>query len=1196
MGIETAFVRIERTRQVLREISFSDLLALAALLGGGDAALLVRDGRGCWCLGVHQLSGTLGEEALRSLEGLGERIPLEFLQLWEDAPEIWLCIARKPVLPEGVEPILALCREKIRDALEMSSVEPIGLSGTRDRLRLRVQRLAESGEIAFFRWDGESRLLRGDHRFAAIFGISVSVAARGVPLSVVTKMIHHDDRAIFLDELQEGLRNVGRYEQRIRILSAGVEGAAPAVRHLLVRGWKENTSVDPVLRCSGLIIDVSAASVTEEALRSSEAFTRLLLSSSSDCFQVLDQDGTMRFISEGGVRALELNSPIILHGRPWIELWRGRGRKQAADALAQAYAGRMARFQGYADTMQGHRRFWDVCVTPIANEETGRIERILVTSRDMTQVNQAAERLQLALDAGAIAGTWMWDDTAGLVTGDSRLALTLGIDVIALEKGVSPDLIYDALDVRDREQVSDAINRTQAQGGPCRFEFRIPRDDGAHWFEASGYCDLMEDGGAFRFLGIISDIDVRKRQSLRQAALVELGDGLRSLHEPQDMAKLAARILCRELGKVWTGYADVSPDGNIASVLVDCCSAPGMHFIKGDHPLQDYQLILQRGQTVAISDVQKDPAASRGRDMLAGLGIRAVLNVPLFKFGRLVGVMMVHFGAPHVWSEEEIVFTHAMADRTHAAMRQARTQKQLRQLNELLEAKVVQRTRERDRLWSIASDLFAIIDSNGCYTSLSPSWQKGLGYRVDDLVGVSLDTLCHADDQSAVLDAFRSLEEGASSISLDIRMHHHDGSMRLYNWLYINESGECYAIGRDMTERAELEEQLRQSQKMEAVGQLTGGLAHDFNNLLAGIGGGLELLSVRIGQGRTTGLERYINAAQEAVQRAASLTHRLLAFSRRQTLDPRPTDVNDLIESLAGLLRGTAGPAINLVIDLETGPWLTRVDANQLENAVLNLCINARDAMPEGGRMWVRARNRTLGRAEAMEADLPAGDYVLVAVEDTGRGMTPDTAARAFDPFFTTKPIGQGTGLGLSMIYGFARQSGGHVRIASVPGEGTLVRMWLPRYVTATTDLEPPKVAASRTVRMDGVSLKGVHVLVVDDEAALRMVVRDVVEDLGGTVRSAESGPAALRMLEQDRNLQPDVLVTDIGMPGGLNGRQLAQRLRGRWPRLRILFITGYAEQGVLEDSVSEDHTAILVKPFGLEALGRKLAALMDDG
>ena len=390
----------------------------------------------------------------------------------------------------------------------------------------------------------------------------------------------------------------------------------------------------------------------------------------------------------------------------------------------------------------------------------------------------------------------------------------------------------------------------------------------------------------------------------------------------------------------------------------------------------------------------------------------------------------------------------------------------------------------------------------------------------------------------------------------------------------------------EIAERERIEEALRQSQKMEAVGQLTGGLAHDFNNLLTGVTGSLELLQTRIAQGRMEDVDRYVNAAQGAAKRAGALTQRLLAFSRRQTLDPRPTNVNRLVAGMEELVRRTVGPGITVATAAAGGLWLTLVDQGQLENALLNLCINARDAMPDGGRITIETANKRLDERAARERELPAGQYVSLCISDTGAGMTPEVIARAFDPFFTTKPIGQGTGLGLSMIYGFARQSGGQVRIASEVGQGTTLCLYLPRHFGAedVVDMPPDLTEAPRAGR-------GETVLVVDDEPTVRMLVTEVLEDLGYTAIEAADGVAGLRVLQSDARI--DLLVTDVGLPGGLNGRQVADAARVARPDLKVLFITGYAETAVLSHAHLDPGMHVLTKPFAMETLASRIKELI---
>lgn len=392
---------------------------------------------------------------------------------------------------------------------------------------------------------------------------------------------------------------------------------------------------------------------------------------------------------------------------------------------------------------------------------------------------------------------------------------------------------------------------------------------------------------------------------------------------------------------------------------------------------------------------------------------------------------------------------------------------------------------------------------------------------------------------------------------------------------------------REQERLKQAEEALRQAQKMEAVGQLTGGIAHDFNNLLTGINGSLELLRARLSQGRFDGIDRYAAAAQDASRRAASLTHRLLAFSRRQTLDPKPVDVNRLVAGMEELIRRSVGPHITVEVVTAIGLWSTFIDAPQLESALLNLCVNARDAMPLGGRITIETANKWIDEREARVRDLSPGQYLSLCVTDTGTGMTPEVMSRAFDPFFTTKPLGQGTGLGLSMVYGFVRQSGGQVRIYSELEQGTTLCLYLPRHYQAAEepqvlDAESPGACAPAVCR----------VMIVDDEPTIRMLVSEVLEERGYAVIEAVDGASALRILEGDKPV--DLLVTDVGLPGGMNGRQLADAARRLRPELKVLFITGYAENAVIGNGHLEPGMWIMTKPFAMEAFASRIYEMLE--
>jgi len=386
-----------------------------------------------------------------------------------------------------------------------------------------------------------------------------------------------------------------------------------------------------------------------------------------------------------------------------------------------------------------------------------------------------------------------------------------------------------------------------------------------------------------------------------------------------------------------------------------------------------------------------------------------------------------------------------------------------------------------------------------------------------------------------------------------------------------------------MAAREASEAALRQSQKMEAIGQLTGGIAHDFNNMLTGILSALDIVRMRLDMGRVDDLERFLDTATASSQRAAALTQRLLAFSRRQSLDARTVELNALVGSMQHLLRSTLGETVRIRTEVADQPLHAALDTNQFESALLNLAINARDAMPNGGELVLRAFPLRL--AEGERAAVPAGQYAVVAVSDTGTGMPPEVVERAFEPFFTTKPIGKGTGLGMSMVYGFMQQSGGHIAIDSKPGHGTTISLFIPQ-VDEGSDLEAPQ-APSAVALGDGQSI-----LVVEDDPQVRMLVTVVLEDLGYAVEVVGDADGALPILASSRRI--DLLVTDVGLPG-LNGRQLAEIARQSRPALPVLFMTGYAEKAQERSAFLESGMSMIAKPFLLDAFSDAVRGAMAE-
>ncbi|GKT24500.1 PAS domain-containing protein [Acidovorax sp. SUPP3334] len=595
---------------------------------------------------------------------------------------------------------------------------------------------------------------------------------------------------------------------------------------------------------------------------------------------------------------------------------------------------------------------------------------------------------------------------------------------------------------------------------------------------------IRDGGGAVTGI-FVEGVDITDRMAAetRREALARFSDQLRSLDSVDGICLAAAETLGRTLKVSRAGYGAVDAAAQTVQVHHDWM-APGCDPLADVMHLPDFGAFLDdltRDESVCVADVRRDERTRARAEALEGLCARAFMNMPVVEHGQLVAMLFAHHEDVREWTAEEIAFMREVAARTRTAAERARTEAQLREVNESLEQAVAQRTHEL----------------------------------------------------------------------------------------------------------MEVEAKYRQSQKMEAIGQLTGGIAHDFNNLLGAISASLQVLEKRIGLQKFDNAERYIGMAQGSVRRAAVLTQRLLAFSRRQTLDPKPVDVNRLIGNIEEMVRRTVGPSVQLEVVGAGGLWLTRVDPSQLENAVLNLCINARDAMsPRGGRLTIETANKWLDDRAAMERELAPGQYISVCVTDTGAGMEPDVAARAFDPFFTTKPMGQGTGLGLSMVYGFVRQSGGQVRIYSVPGEGTTMCLYLPRYV-GEADPDLPELPV-----ISGHQADGEVVLVIEDESIIRSLIAEELEHLGYQVISVGDGPAGLHILQSERRV--DLLLTDVGLPGGLNGRQVADAARVTRPDLKVLFITGYAENAAVGNGLLEYGMEVITKPFDVGALAAKVREMVE--
>jgi PAS domain S-box-containing protein len=996
----------------------------------------------------------------------------------------------------------------------------------------------------------------------------------------------------------------------------------PMERH----GYREETwfsfSYNPVRDESGAIagmfcacMETTGKVLSQRALRQSEERATGVLNGMDEAFVLLDREFRVLQINPEGVR-LETRPASEIIGRTHWEVWPGSEDSPVGRLYKRAMADRLPVRTENRFVWPDGREAWieiraypapdglavfyrDVFEQKRAEAELGEAEdhyrhtvelnpQVTWTARPDGQLDHVAQRWQDWTGTTGLGGTWA--------------------------EAIHPD---------DLERSLEAWTRSFTTGEPYDIEHRACLRTGEYrWMHSRAFPRRGPDGRIVKWYGTTEDISERRasQEALQEEtrALEILNAALAAVASELDLDRLVQRVT--DAGVELTGaqfgafFYNVENTAGESYMLYSISGVPREAFSKFPMPrnTQVFAPTFNGERIVRSDDITQDPAYGHSephRGMPPGhLPVRSYLAVPVTsRSGEVIGGLFFGHAQAGVFHKRSERLMAGLAAGAAVAIDNARlfqkaqreievrrrAEEALRRLNETLEVQVEERTRERDQIWQLSTDLMDVCRSDGTLVAVNPAWTTMLGWSEDELLASNFLGLIHPDDVESTLAELGRLDQGVQTFRFENRFRSKDGSYRLISWTAVPKGGLFYAIGRDITtERAaaqtlrETEEALRQSQKMEAVGQLTGGIAHDFNNLLTGVLGSLDMLRTRFAQGRTDTVERYITAAMTSANRAAALTHRLLAFARRQPLDPRPVQANALVASLEDLFRRTVGETVALEVVLAGGLWPTLCDPNQLESALLNLVINARDAMPDGGKLTIETCNAHLDDAYvAAQRDVKPGQYVCICVTDTGTGMSQDVIERAFDPFFTTKPIGQGTGLGLSMVYGFARQSEGHAKIYSEVAHGTTIKIYLPRYRGETeAEIEAATLAEAPRAR------SGETVLVVEDEPVVRSLILEVLEDLGYRTLEAADGPAGLKLLQSKRHI--DLLITDVGLPG-LNGRQLADAARERRRDLKVLFITGYAENATVAAGFLDPGMAMITKPFAVDTLAQKIRSII---
>lgn len=933
-----------------------------------------------------------------------------------------------------------------------------------------------------------------------------------------------------------------------------------------------NVRGKPVVSSSGNSGAGESAFVTEQSLR-------LLFSSNPHAMVVLDQRHRVQLCNpafeslfqyqESEIRGAELDS--------WLA---------PADLArdAQAFTERAAAGEVVRASAQRHRRDGSLvevqitCVPLVENKEivgSFAIYEDITERREAQRAQQQAEEKLSQLFENAVEGIFRASVEGQLLSVNPALARMCGYsspeEMILSIQDMSQDLYADP------QARVEFKRRMMEHGSVESFEYQLRRKDGARiWVSENARAVRISNGEIVAYEGSMEDITERKRSELERQVTFEIIHAVNVTDNLDDLLYLVYQALRKVL------YAE-----NCFVALYE--PASGMfhfpffidQFDEAPPPQQVGRsctaYVYRTGRAMLIPQQVFDELAEQGEVELVGTPSPSWLGAPLRTPAATIGVLVVqHYENETAYTERDLEFLVSVGGQIALAIERKRAEEKIRESEARLRVLVEQLPAV---LWTVGKDLR--------FTSALGAGLARLGLKPNQIVGVSLMDYFETNDQTFLpIAAHRRATKGEA---VTFHVEWKGGSYTCHVEPLRTAEGElqgaiCMAL--DITDRKQLEEQLRQAQKMEAVGRLAGGIAHDFNNLLMVIQGYADLLTERLAEGDP--LRRNAEQIQTASQRATSLTRQLLAFSRKQMLAPKVLNVQSVVVDMEKILRRLIGEDIQLETSSVPDLGLIKADRSQIEQVIMNLAVNARDAMPEGGRLTIETANVELDKAAAHPpAVLSPGKYVMLAVTDNGCGMDAETQAHIFEPFFTTKEKGKGTGLGLATVYGIVKQSGGYVWVYTEPGRGTSFKVYLPR-------IEDEQTARGRDGKSDAQELpRGSEtVLLVEDEKGVRELAREYLELTGYTVIAAEDGHTALELAAM--HVGPiQLLMTDVVMPG-ISGRELAGRVKTIRPEIKVLFMSGYTDQAVVHHGILDTDAALLQKPFTMAALAAKLREILS--